>query len=176
MNFISESIGVLDFMFLRNEELIKYANSRSEWRAGTASTLVKKDVRVTDVLDLDPTRDSLEKELHDELIQTFTAAINEYRKKFKHLNISVGEQLRIIRYNPNGFYNEHIDTEKDRKVSIILYLNEDFEGGILNFPIQSYDIEPKSGRLVIFPSNYTHPHSSSKIESGIKYAVVSWFK
>jgi hypothetical protein len=60
----------------------------------------------------------------------------------------------------------------------LLYLNncnEDFFGGELVFPVQKRVIEPKAGKLVIFPTGHMYPHKIVRIFGGNRYAV-NWFQ
>ena len=54
-------------------------------------------------------------------------------------------------------------------------LNDDYEGGILEFPrqgITNQDIPV--GKCILFPSQVTHGHTSTKLESGTKYSLTIW--
>jgi hypothetical protein len=89
----------------------------------------------------------------------------------------------LLKYTPGGKYDIHYDqavhenkTKGARIVSSILYLNDDFQGGETYFKYQDYTVQPKPGRLVFFPSTYTHPHAALPIKEGVKYAVVTWFR
>ena len=54
-------------------------------------------------------------------------------------------------------------------------LNEDYEGGILKFPRQSFTNEDlKVGQLLCWPSKITHPHLSTELTSGTKYSLTIW--
>lgn len=65
---------------------------------------------------------------------------------------------------------ETITNEKNvrlRAFVALIYLNNDFEGGQLVFPTLKRIIEPKVGKLVIFPASYLFPHmvlNTSKAE------------
>lgn len=175
MKFLAEGLAVFDDIFLRNEELIKLANDSSDWRSGTAGSGVQPDIRVTDVFDLKLDRSNLEKELIQELIDTFMYAVGKYSSRYPQLQVSKAENLRIMRYSPGGFYKQHIDsTDGNRVLSGILYLNTDVDGGNTTFPLQNVEIEPRAGRLVLFPSTFTHPHESTTVTDKVKYAVVLW--
>lgn len=172
LKMVAEGIGVIDGVFLQNEELIALSET-GEWREGTAGNGVNPEVRITDVHDLNP-----ESDLHKELLETIIASINEYGKNYPSLRITQGEHLRIMRYPEGGFYAPHADSgpENGRTLSISLFLNDDFEGGELVFPKQGVTIKPKAGQIVLFPSNFIYIHESTKITSGVKYSVVSWFR
>jgi predicted 2-oxoglutarate/Fe(II)-dependent dioxygenase YbiX len=61
-------------------------------------------------------------------------------------------------------------------LSGLIYMNDDYKGGGLHFPLQDLTIQPKQGMLVFFPSFHTHLHASLEIKEGTKYAIVTWFK
>tara|TARA_R100001591_G_scaffold39724_1_gene51361 strand:+ start:120 stop:680 length:561 start_codon:yes stop_codon:yes gene_type:complete len=88
--------------------------------------------------------------------------------------------LEVLKYEPGGFYTEHTDnhTSFPRTLSLIYFLNNDFEGGDLIFhnPTTSQKfimIPPAPGRAVIFPSNFLYPHSVSEVNK-TRYVLVSW--
>lgn len=96
------------------------------------------------------------------------------------------EKPQVLRYAPGGKYAIHSDSEHfdfearrfyrfiDRDFSMLIYLNDEYEGGELNFPWLNYRYRPQAGDLVIFPSNHIFSHESLPITRGIKYALVSW--
>ena len=96
------------------------------------------------------------------------------------------ETPRILRYQAGGFYQRHADScqvyqhlnawykVRDRDLSLLLYLNEDFQGGGLTFIHFKYHYRPKIGDLLVFPSDNRYEHQAEKVISGIRYAVVSW--
>lgn len=96
------------------------------------------------------------------------------------------ETPHLLRYGPGGKYDIHSDAEHfdsqsrqfyrfiDRDFSMLIYLNDDFVGGELNFPWLNFQYKPVVGDLVFFPSNHIFTHESLPIISGKKYALVSW--
>lgn len=168
---LSEGIEVFENFFLRSEEVIEIAENSTNWRQGTAGAGTDPKIRITDIHDLDPNT-----EMHKEMITIFIAGINEYGKRYPGLKITKGEQLRVARYNKGGHYAPHTDAgDSKRTLSCILYLNDDFAGGNLFFPLQDITITPKPGMLVLFPSNFIYIHQSTPITEGCKYAVIGWF-
>jgi len=66
-----------------------------------------------------------------------------------------------------------------RTISVIIFLNNDYEGGELNF-YNSFTneifktVKPSPGRCIMWPSNFMYPHSVSPVTKGTRYAIVSW--
>ncbi len=172
MEIIHEGIAVFKNIFLRSEEVIDMAENSPNWRQGTAGKGIDPKVRITDMHDLEQGT-----ELHQELLDAFIESISEYAKKYSHCRIQGGEHLRIGRYGVGGHYSPHADAgSSERTLSGLLYLNNDFTGGDLNFPHQELKITPEEGMLVLFPSNYLFVHESLPLTEGKKYVCVSWFK
>ncbi len=96
------------------------------------------------------------------------------------------EKPQLLRYRPGGLYAAHADSENydpirdtwsrilDRDFSILLYLNDDFTGGSLRFVTFHYELRPKPGMLVFFPSDRRYLHSAEPVTSGVRYAAVTW--
>jgi len=61
------------------------------------------------------------------------------------------------------------------QVSASIKLNDDYDGGILEFPRQSFDNSGVPvGSLIAWPSLVTHPHASTPLHSGVKYSLTIW--
>lgn len=63
-----------------------------------------------------------------------------------------------------------------RVLATMLYLNDDFEGGETEFLYQTSRIEPKTGRVVIWPAHFTHVHRGNPPLSGEKYIATGWIE
>ena len=56
-----------------------------------------------------------------------------------------------------------------------LYLNDNFEGGLLKFPNQDIEIKPQVGMLAVFDGGFNNMHEVSLIESGVRYTIGSFW-
>jgi hypothetical protein len=61
------------------------------------------------------------------------------------------------------------------RYAAFLYLNENFEGGILKFPKQDVEIVPKVGMLAAFDGGFNNMHEVTLIESGVRYTIGSFW-
>ncbi len=98
------------------------------------------------------------------------------------------EEPHILHYPVGGQFTSHADSEvydmasgkyhrvADRDLSMLLYLNSDFEGGDLLFDLFHYRYHPTAGDLVVFPSDHRYTHHARKVTAGERLAVVSWAK
>uniref|UniRef100_A0A6C0B6M3 Fe2OG dioxygenase domain-containing protein n=1 Tax=viral metagenome TaxID=1070528 RepID=A0A6C0B6M3_9ZZZZ len=118
-------------------------------------------------------------------------AINNY-------SIENAEDLQVVKYGPGGFYNPHHDSTGDdnkesheflklgghRIATMLIYLNDDFEGGATRFVNLAKDIKPpKHGSILFYPldkyNNKCHPkalHAGLPLSSGQKYIANVWIR
>ena len=82
----------------------------------------------------------------------------------------------MLKYPISTEYKQHYDgsTSSGRSISAIVYLNDDYKGGEIEFPNFNVKIKPESGMLILFPSNYAYTHIAHPVTSGTKYAIVTW--
>lgn len=124
--------------------------------------------------------------LEDEIHQGFTKVLNYYVDQYEGLAgycwplEDTGFQVQ--RYEEgHGFYTEHIDggpfgATKDRFLVIILYLNDVEVGGATTFPKHDLSVQPKAGRIVIFPVHWLYPHRGDIPLSSHKTIVTTFIK
>jgi hypothetical protein len=63
------------------------------------------------------------------------------------------------------------------QVSASVKLNDSYTGGVLEFPRQGVSNEALAvGELLAWPSLVTHPHATTQLEAGVKYALTIWFE
>ena len=120
----------------------------------------------------------------NQLKQLFMSCIDKYKQDCKvepeMFPQSVGyENFRMKRYMPDGtdHFDNHVDVgdyaSARRFLVFFLYLN-DVEGGETEFPQFNLKVEPKKGRLLVFPPLWTHLHAGRKPINKPKYIVGSY--
>lgn len=122
-------------------------------------------------------------------------ACTEYSQKFGNDDIrennssfitKISYPCRFNKYEPGGMMEPHYDfvryifdgNNKGVPIfSIILLLNDDFEGGELTFRLgveEIYKPEVKAGDMLIFPSGFLFEHWVTPVTSGTRYSIVHW--
>jgi|TARA_R100000084_G_scaffold104472_1_gene61084 Rps23 Pro-64 3,4-dihydroxylase Tpa1-like proline 4-hydroxylase len=105
-----------------------------------------------------------------------------YKAKFPKMKSIKINQIDLLKYSPGGKYEVHTDhfTISPRHLSIIINLNNTYEGGDLIFTdqhekeIKRYKLS--EGSVVFFPSNFMYPHSIEPITKGTRYSIVAWLQ
>jgi hypothetical protein len=87
-----------------------------------------------------------------------------YKVKFPKMASNKINQIDLLKYDVGGKYEIHTDhfTVSARHLSIIMNLNNDYEGGDLVFTDQKEKevkrLKLGKGSIVFFPSNFMYPH------------------
>jgi hypothetical protein len=116
--------------------------------------------------------------------------LSQYEKIVNKYNYNNGFNIKkmfirniiIRKYEINkGKYKYHTDelhflkNKSRRIISFIWYLNNINEGGETIFE-NNYKIKPEIGKLLLFPSSWTYPHTGSIPISDDKYIIVGWIE
>lgn len=147
---------------------------------GEAGDLARRqhDIRITDDIDAGELRQAIDAAVM-RAFQTVAAA--RFGRRFAWC-----EQPQVLGYKPGGRYLGHADSEvleegqgvwrkvADRDISLLLYLDEDFEGGHLRFHYFNYEYRPRTGDLVAFPSDGRYAHMALPVTRGERHVIVSW--
>lgn len=96
------------------------------------------------------------------------------------------ERPQLLRYQPGDHFATHADSERyepdreawlkvlDRDISLLLYLNEEFSGGPLEFTHFGYRHQPRTGDLIWFPSDSRYMHRAHPVEQGVRWVIACW--
>ena len=113
-----------------------------------------------------------------------------------NLDVTTAEPMQIARYKKGGFYTNHHDGLADslsaynmpdnsflhgkvRKISMSMILNDDFEGGNLEFcsyfngECEIIPVKLNVGNMIFFLSGVEH--RVAPVTKGTRYSLVSWF-
>lgn len=168
-------------------ELTNFANQRNgdqlmmiDEKQSTPDNIVRvaDDRRITERVDLG----DRVAQINDIVKEAFVT----FADRFFGVTLDWYESPDLMRYRAGGRYVRHADSENmdlqnqtwskviDRDLSLLIYLNEDFEGGELTFCNFNYRLRPRAGCAVIFPSDHRYMHEAETVTQGVRYAIVSW--
>jgi hypothetical protein len=101
-------------------------------------------------------------------------AVNDYCNMY-NIEMKYWEAMNVIKYGPGQHFQEHADHGWSYycTVSLVAYINDDYEGGELSFGRLGISFKPKAGDLYIFPSTYLFSHRAMPVKKGTKYSIVT---
>ncbi len=148
---------------------------------GETSWIVDKDIRDTQIIEFGP--------LFPKIEELFKNIVKHIINPFYGIEVCDSEVPQFLKYNVGGHYKPHIDGRSiwfapngdkiwrkstDRDLSIVLFVNDDFEGGEFLFPDLHIQVKPKPGLLVCFPSDQNYLHGVAPVTKGTRYSIVTW--
>lgn len=110
--------------------------------------------------------------------------IKRYCQDVKSFYYSYGDSLdhynyHALKYGKNDNFKMHHDHYAEtinysRLLTVCVYLNDDYEGGELEFPSIKKTFRFKTGDVIVFPSNWMFYHGVNPIISGNRYSITIW--
>lgn len=127
---------------------------------------------------------TLPPQVHSVLYQSIHQIYDEHLKPIYDKSMKHVEPPQFLRYDVSEHYDVHNDSESyvdgrlarvvERDVSILMYLNDDYDGGQIEFTKLGLTLKPKAGMLLAFPSYLEFEHKVHPVTRGVRYNIVSW--
>lgn len=167
------------------QHLIQVTEACQLQSAGILLETVDNQVRHNDILPLGGTDDLARST--NQLVLSQLSIVQQLLYQSYGVKFPYAEPCSILRYREGHFYQRHIDNLllasrfqeveqgiPTRDISIVGYLNDDFDGGETYFDRQDVKVQPEAGAVLVFPAYFTHPHQSLPVIQGQKYAFTTW--
>jgi hypothetical protein len=186
MRELAPGIVVFDNIFNNSMEYIKKIEEDGlSWQA--AEVLVSQDenksgtnykARDTDLIMLPHhmnnatgTLSDFAKEFHKELKPCLDQYLSFYAAKIEKF-----EHPQLLRYGKEQKFHDHIDDHPffTRRISLTYYLNDEYEGGDVEFKRFGLRFKAQKNQLLIFPSNFVYNHEVHPVTDGLRYVIVQW--
>jgi hypothetical protein len=201
--------GVKDFselmLAINQVDTIENESQSSLWLDWTASNDKDFIYGVTKTFDLSQIN-NLEEPLKSKMAFIYNTITESFYNVCKDYAKAMGDNdepklfptFNIKKYQAGigmGSHYDQLDGDKTLRYSLVMYLNDDFEGGEISFVMSPYEdvrsspspnldydialanneiafgIKPKAGSIIIFPSSAPYYHTAHIVKTGFKYMV-----
>ena len=127
---------------------------------------------------------------------TLTMSLAKYTEKITKLPRKNQEMIQVVKYDPGGQFISHYDTcdhsdtsycdrvnhwAGHRRATLLIYLNDDFEGGETEFVKMGLKIKPEAGKGILFWTTKEEDkileksmHRGHPVLSGNKWIATKW--
>ena len=119
-----------------------------------------------------------DKELQKDIFEIINKSINSFLETYRNLYFLpelTYFTIEALKYEPGEKYVMHYDDGSkhvsNRVTSCVIYLNDNYEGGEIEFANFDIKIKPIKNSMVLFPSNYPYMHIAHQVNSGVRYAI-----
>jgi hypothetical protein len=128
------------------------------------------------------------------ILSQISPQVNDILKKYqsKHkkviedfFNVELKDNVpSIVIWREGDGQTPHADKEQidgspnpypENDIASLFYLNEDYEGGEIYFPIQDIKVKPKAGSAVFFPGDRFYQHGVTAVESGKRFTCPAFW-
>lgn len=175
-----------------------------EWTASDDKSFIYGE---TQVFDLDQIK-HMEEPYKSKMEYVYISIMKAFYSVSKDYAAFVGDTdtprlfpvFNIKKYNTGtamGAHYDQLDGDKTLRYSLVMYLNDDYEGGEISFKLSEYEdnkmvgpidldysvalknnqfdfgVKPSAGSIIIFPSSAPYYHIAHTVKSGVKYMVPS---
>jgi prolyl 4-hydroxylase len=114
-------------------------------------------------------------------------AINRRIAMISDTQIDQGEALSVLRYRAGQQFRLHHDAisgaGNQRIKTVLLYLNDNFQGGETYFPHQALTIKPAAGDAILFSNTFgdgcadpAANHAGLPVTGGVKWLATRWIR
>jgi len=125
----------------------------------------------------------LDKKFEKNIYNAVAEILQKYKKDHEMFSTGLstedtGYEHLIYFGEKSGQYKEHVDhmDSEPRVLSCSFILNDNFKGGEFAFFKGQYKISPKTGSVVVFPSNFCFPHAITPVSNGDRHAIITWIR
>ena len=165
---LDKDIIVLPKLFTKKwcADLIEACEKEDNWHNLPGDVVPGQEIRLNTLKD-----SSFREKFWEDYETVVKRTLEKYWPKLMAPNI---RDLFVIKYSAGNqiFLPLHHDMSL---ISSSIKLNDDYTGGLLNFPRQEVTNESlEVGDGIFWPAQVTHPHQSLPLESGTKYSLVLW--
>jgi hypothetical protein len=108
---------------------------------------------------------------------------------FNNIKKEIGKILKKDLYEYTGFRTiyrsatgQEMKTHNDQglgpsyKYGIVLYLNDDYQGGEIYYPHRGIEFKPEACSLVLHPAHEAYRHGVKAVSIGTRYSMTSFLK
>ena len=129
-------------------------------------------------VEIDPNHSKAHSEAYSilEMIdRPYREALDVWSEKTGNLKVNlVSKNYTIKKYDTGGAIAAHTDRDHDKDFNTydwtaLVYLNDDYDGGELEFNKLGYTIKPKAGSIIFFSTDEVH--TAHPVVSGNKYFI-----
>jgi len=172
---------LVDYMKKSTKEDLSVFDPDKSNETRSTEWITDKKYRDTQICPIEP--------VYPQIEDLFRNTVKNVINPFYEFEVRDSEVPQLLSYGIGGHYLPHIDgyaewtnpdgtkqwrKSVDRDLSVVVYLNDDFEGGDFVFPHLHIRIRPKPGMMIAFPSTQEYLHGVEPVTRGHRYSIVTW--
>jgi hypothetical protein len=175
-----------------------------DWTSSNDKTFIYGQTQTFDINQINKMDEPYKSKLafiYNNIMESFYEVSKDYANSIGDLDEPrLFPVFNIKKYNTGsamGAHYDQLDGDKTLRYSLVMYLNDDCDGGEISFKLSEYEdhnkvaspdldyavaveknqidfgVKPSAGSIIIFPSSAPYYHIAHTVKSGFKYMVPS---
>ena len=165
------------------DKLIEYHKNNLEYKkAGktTGNNIKIKGKVSTDVTVFIGNQNPIIHMYLQEVMKAVHTYVETYKLQDLGFSVILREPFNIQHYKPNeGFLGWHCERSQSqtnqRALVFMTYLNDVTDGGETEYYFQKLKVKPVKGKMVVWPTDFTHLHRGITSPTQEKYIATGWY-
>jgi Rps23 Pro-64 3,4-dihydroxylase Tpa1-like proline 4-hydroxylase len=184
---LAEGIITFDNVFIESENYLKkildqninWEKEKKEWKnnSSTVKDFYGRDVDIIRLPKHENNSEGILSELSLDFYNNIKPYLDIYTEKYK-LETRFHEDAQLLRYSEGQKVDEHSDKIRFflRNISLTYYINDEYEGGEIEFVNFDLKVKSKKNQLIIFPSTDVYTHKVHPVTGGLRYVIVQFIR
>ena len=165
------------------DQLIEYHKNNLEYKkAGktTGNNIKIKGKVSTDVTVFIGNQNPIIHMYLQEVMKAVHTYVETYKLNDLGFSVTLREAFNIQHYAPNegflGWHCERSQTQTNQRALVFMtYLNDVTDGGETEYYFQKLKVKPVKGKMVVWPTDFTHLHRGITSPTQEKYIATGWY-
>jgi Rps23 Pro-64 3,4-dihydroxylase Tpa1-like proline 4-hydroxylase len=161
------------------DQNINWEKEKKEWKNNnnTEKDFYGRDVDIIRLPKHEDNSEGILSELSLDFYNNIKPYLDIYTEKYK-LETRFYENAQFLRYSKGQKVDEHSDKIRFflRNISLTYYINDDYEGGEIEFVNFDLKVKSKKNQLIIFPSTDLYTHKVHPVTGGLRYVIVQFIR
>lgn len=165
--------------FLSKEEIdefLEFGKTNTQWRTGGGKFWEDRVVGISLMYDTN-------RELAKKLSNIKKRIISKIKELYCLDEEIYPDLMQLARWFPGMQQTPHSDDMRGtshqdvhihRAFGVVIYLNDDFEGGKTFYPQHELEVSPVPGMMAVHPSDRNHMHGVTEISGNTRYTLTAF--
>lgn len=159
-----------------NESILNFAKNNSLWKPRGDGFWDGRTLNTFEIFFEDEQVGRMLYDIKDRILKTI-------KKSYKITDEIYCDLLQVTRWfsgmeqpphSDNMQGTEHASVHQHRSYGVVIYLNNDFEGGETFYPQHNFQIMPEPKKMAVHPASTDHMHGVTKIAGNTRYTITTF--
>lgn len=158
------------------EDLLDFAKNTDIWSIGGNEFWDGRVINASSVYRVTPELGKTLNDIKNRIVDTIQNSYDLDKKLYPDL-LQITRWFVGMEQPPHSDNMQNTDHERfhqHREYGVVIYLNNNFDGGKTFYPQYDFEIAPEPGKMAVHPATTDHMHGVTRIEKEVRYTLTSF--